>query len=66
MNAVFTIEDKNLENTFLQACTDNGMIGIKGHRSIGGLRVSMYNALPMESLELLVQLMEQFSHKYSS
>ena len=66
MNAVFTIEDKNLENTFLQACSDNGMIGIKGHRSIGGLRVSMYNALPMESLELLVQLMEQFSHKYSS
>ena len=66
MNAVFTIEDKGLENKFLEACTENGMVGIKGHRSIGGLRVSMYNALPMESLELLVKLMEQFSHQYTS
>lgn len=66
MNAVFTINDKKLENTFLQECKNYGMVGIKGHRSIGGLRVSMYNALPMESLELLVQLMEQFSQKYST
>ncbi len=66
MNAVFTIEDKDLENKFLEVCTENGMIGIKGHRSVGGLRVSMYNALPMESLELLVKLMEQFSHQYTS
>jgi len=66
MNAVFTIDDKKLEKKFLDVCSENGLIGIKGHRSIGGLRVSMYNALPMESLELLVKIMEQFSQQYTS
>lgn len=65
MNAVFTIEDKNIEKIFLQDCKDNGMIGIKGHRSKGGLRVSMYNALPMDHLEDLVKFMEQFSLKHA-
>lgn len=65
MNAVFTIEDKKIEKMFLEACKENGMVGIKGHRSKGGLRVSMYNALPMDHLEDLVKFMEQFSLKYA-
>ncbi|QES89932.1 3-phosphoserine/phosphohydroxythreonine transaminase [Rhizosphaericola mali] len=60
MNATFTIDDKTLENAFLDECKANGMVGVKGHRSVGGLRVSMYNALPMEDLEALISLMKNF------
>ncbi|HMX78345.1 MAG TPA: 3-phosphoserine/phosphohydroxythreonine transaminase, partial [Chitinophagaceae bacterium] len=49
MNAVFVMEDKELEKEFLTLCTQEGMIGVKGHRSVGGFRVSMYNALKIES-----------------
>ena len=40
--------------------TENGMIGLKGHRSVGGLRASIYNAMPLEGVEKLVDLMETF------
>ncbi|WP_153799559.1 3-phosphoserine/phosphohydroxythreonine transaminase [Foetidibacter luteolus] len=65
MNAVFVMTNPELEAPFLDACKQNGMIGVKGHRSVGGLRVSMYNALPMESVEAFVQLMKDFSDKHS-
>jgi phosphoserine aminotransferase len=65
MNATFTIQNKELENKFLEACKTEGMVGIKGHRSVGGLRVSMYNALPLSSVEALTQLMKWFAEKYS-
>jgi len=61
MNAVFTIEDPELEKEFLTSCKENGMVGIKGHRSVGGFRISMYNALPKESVEAVTQLMEEFA-----
>lgn len=60
MNATFTIDDKTLEDAFLGECKTNGMVGVKGHRSVGGLRVSMYNALPMEDLDALISLMKNF------
>jgi phosphoserine aminotransferase len=41
------------------------MIGIKGHRSVGGFRVSMYNALPLSSVEALVALIKDFGNKYA-
>jgi len=41
------------------------MVGIKGHRSVGGLRVSMYNALPLSSVKVLCDLMKDFSERYS-
>lgn len=64
MNAVFTIEDPSLENAFIAACEKEGMVGIKGHRTTGGFRVSMYNALPLESVEALTGLMKYFAqHK---
>jgi phosphoserine aminotransferase len=58
MNAVFVMEDKELEKEFLTLCTQEGMIGVKGHRSVGGFRVSMYNALKIESVKALTDLMK--------
>ena len=45
MNAVFVMDDPAFEKEFLDLCKQEGMVGIKGHRSVGGFRVSMYNAL---------------------
>lgn len=63
MNAVFVMEDKELEKEFLTLCTQEGMIGVKGHRSVGGFRVSMYNALKIESVKALTDLMKDFANK---
>ena len=64
MNAVFIIEDSNLEKQFLEACKKENLYGIKGHRSVGGFRASFYNALPLSSVEVLVQVMKEFSNKF--
>lgn len=63
MNAVFILEDAVLEKQFLELCKNEGMIGVKGHRLSGGFRVSMYNALPLESVRALTELMKEFAHK---
>jgi phosphoserine aminotransferase len=63
MNAIFTIEDAELEKQFLDLCKNEGMVGIKGHRLAGGFRVSMYNALPIESVKALTELMKDFAMK---
>jgi phosphoserine aminotransferase len=64
MNAVFTLPNASLETTFLELCKQHGMIGIKGHRSVGGLRVSMYNAMPMQSVQALGDLMIAFNKSH--
>ena len=61
MNVVFVMNDPELEKEFLQTCKESGMIGVKGHRSVGGFRVSLYNALPLESVEALTVLMNDFA-----
>lgn len=64
MNAVFVMEDADAEKEFLSLCEKEGMIGVKGHRTTGGFRVSMYNALPYESVEAVTELMRYFAeHK---
>jgi phosphoserine aminotransferase len=64
MNAVFVMQDPKLEKEFLSAAEKEGMIGIKGHRSVGGFRVSLYNALPMESVIAITDFMKTFAqHK---
>ena len=63
MNATFVIENVTLEKEFLELCKKEGMIGVKGHRSVGGFRVSMYNALPLESVKALTDLMKEFARK---
>jgi len=61
MNVVFVIDDPALEKKFLETCKENGMVGIKGHRSVGGFRISLYNALPLSSVEVLTDLMKSFA-----
>ncbi len=63
MNVVFHIDDKQRESEFLKICKEEGMIGVKGHRSVGGFRVSLYNALPLESVRALTNLMRYFAEK---
>ena len=64
MNVVFVMDDPDREKEFLQLCKQEGMIGVKGHRSVGGFRVSLYNAMPLESVRELTKLMSAFAHKY--
>ncbi len=59
MNVVFLIDDPALEKKFLDASKEQQMIGVKGHRSVGGYRVSLYNALPLESVQALSTLIRQ-------
>jgi len=59
MNVVFRIPDAALEKKFLDACQQQGMVGVKGHRSVGGFRVSLYNALPLESVKALTTLINE-------
>ena len=60
MNACFNLKDITMESRFLQACDDNGIVGIKGHRLSGGFRASLYNALPIESVHKLIEVMNNF------
>ena len=61
MNACFVMHDATLENEFQELCKAEGIIGVKGHRSVGGFRASLYNALPIESVKALTDLMKYFA-----
>lgn len=67
MNVTFVMAPpfKHLEKDFVDFCAQRGIVGIKGHRSVGGFRASLYNALPMESVDALVEAMNDFetTHK---
>ena len=62
MNICFVMSDeyKELEAEFMKFATERGMVGIKGHRSVGGFRASCYNAMPLESVQALVDCMKEF------
>ena len=60
MNIVFRLPDEDLEKRFVAEAADAGMVNLKGHRSVGGIRASTYNALPLESVEALVGFMADF------
>ncbi|MFQ3351702.1 MAG: phosphoserine aminotransferase [Candidatus Marivariicella framensis] len=64
MNVIFTLIDDNLSTDFNNAWEDNYIVGLKGHRSVGGYRASIYNALPIESIKLLIKCMQQFEEKF--
>jgi phosphoserine aminotransferase len=63
MNACFIMDKPEMEEEFLKFCKKEDIVGIKGHRLSGGFRVSMYNALPYESVEVMVEAMKYFSLK---
>jgi phosphoserine aminotransferase len=67
MNVCLVMNDtyKHLEPAFQEFATSRGMIGIKGHRSVGGFRASLYNALPMESVDALISAMRDFANQNS-
>ena len=62
MNICFVMKEeyKELESKFVEFATSKNMVGIKGHRSVGGFRASTYNALPKESVQALVDAMKEF------
>lgn len=64
MNVVFRLPDKELEKRFIAEATAGGMEGLKGHRSVGGCRASLYNAMPVAGAKALVEFMTQFAARY--
>lgn len=61
MNVTFVMENPELEKPFLKLCDERGIVGIKGHRSVGGFRASIYNALPITSVYALIDAMQEFA-----
>ena len=66
MNVCFVMADgyKDQEAAFMELAKARGMVGIKGHRSVGGFRASIYNACPLESVQALVDCMREFEGNY--
>lgn len=65
MNVTFTINKPDLEKTFLEFAQQNNCVGIKGHRLVGGFRASIYNAMPVEGVKTLVEVMKKFEEMYA-
>lgn len=63
MNVTFTLADEKLKDDFDASCKEAGIIGLNGHRSVGGYRASIYNALPLESVGVLVDVMSEMERK---
>lgn len=64
MNVPFTLADENLNEQFLRGAEDASMIGLKGHRAVGGMRASIYNAMPPEGVDTLVAYMREFERAH--
>jgi len=64
MNVPFTLQDAKLDEEFLKGAAKNGMVQLKGHRSVGGMRASIYNAMPIEGVHCLVDYMKDFEKKH--
>ncbi len=60
MNVTFTLADREREPEFLAGAEARGLVGLKGHRSIGGVRASIYNSVELDSVEELVRFLDQF------
>ena len=65
MNVPFTLADSNLDKVFLEESEKAGLLNLKGHRDVGGMRASIYNAVPLEWVQLLVVFMKDFEKKYA-
>jgi phosphoserine aminotransferase len=63
MNVPFTLNDSKLDGEFLKGAEERGMVQLKGHRSVGGMRASIYNAMPIEGVQQLVAYMKEFEAK---
>ena len=64
MNVIFHLPDDKLMGPFLQEAEENRLFALKGHRLAGGLRASIYNAMPLEAVEELENFMQEFERRY--
>jgi len=64
MNVPFILRDDTLNDTFLSEAKSNGLIELKGHRSVGGMRASIYNGMPMEGIDTLIDFMQDFEKRH--
>jgi phosphoserine aminotransferase len=64
MNIPFTLKDARLDAEFLKGADARGLVQLKGHRSVGGMRASIYNAMPIEGVQKLVEYMREFEKKH--
>ncbi|MBZ0144425.1 MAG: 3-phosphoserine/phosphohydroxythreonine transaminase, partial [Rhodocyclaceae bacterium] len=64
MNVPFTLKNAELDEEFLKGAKARGMVQLKGHRSVGGMRASIYNAMPVEGVKALVDYMKEFEAKH--
>lgn len=64
MNIPFILADSNLDTKFLEEAEQEGLLNLKGHRSVGGMRASIYNAMPVEGVNQLIDFMKVFEAKY--
>jgi phosphoserine aminotransferase len=65
MNVPFTLKNPSLDDEFLKQAKARGLIQLKGHRSVGGMRASIYNAMPLEGVQALVEFMKEFADKHA-
>jgi phosphoserine aminotransferase len=64
MNIPFTLANSDLDGEFLERASAHGLVSLKGHRSVGGMRASIYNAMPEAGIDALVELMQDFEKQY--
>ena len=64
MNVPFTLKNAELDEAFIKGAKAAGMIQLKGHRSVGGMRASIYNSMPVEGVKTLVEYMKEFEVKH--
>jgi len=65
MNVTFTLNKPELDATFLAEAADAGLHGLKGHRVLGGMRASIYNAMPLAGVEALIAFMREFERQHA-
>ena len=63
MNVTFYLRDESLFDAFLKQASDAGMVGLKGHKSVGGMRASLYNAMPLSGVQCLAEFMREFERR---
>ena len=64
MNVPFKLRDETLDEAFLKGAKEAGMVQLKGHRAVGGMRASIYNAMPIEGVRTLVAYMKDFERRH--
>ena len=65
MNVPFKLRDDTLDEAFLKGAREHGMVQLKGHRAVGGMRASIYNAMPVEGVQALVAYMRDFERTHA-